>query len=424
MNYRQIILFIVLAFTINTVTAQADTTIYKQSLNLSQYLQIVSENNLEYVAEKYNVQISEAAIEMAKVFPDPSISFDWLENRENSNKTGYGYASELGTTIELGGKRKARIEFAEGEKSLTQALLNDYFRNLRADATLVFLEAEKQNQLYKVIQSSYNTMKKLSDADSIRLIMGSIMQNDAVQSKLESGMLFNELLKADASRSIALRQLNLMAGVSTIDTLLVPKIKMEGVLRSFNRSELIETAVQNRTDIVSAQLNVDLSVKNSTLVKKERRADLDVKIGFEDGYSVPDIGYGAQIFSAGVAIPLKFSNFNKGELVAARLYEQQSQKQYDFVKQKIITEIIQAHREFTATEKQIINFKSNLLQQSESVLKGKIYIYERGETSLLEVLNAQRTFNEIQSSYIEALVDNYIALVELERAAGIWDINF
>ena len=57
-------------------------------------------------------------------------------------------------------------------------------------------------------------------------------------------------------------------------------------------------------------------------------------------------------------------------------------------------------------------------------MKGKIYSYDRGETSLLEVLNAQRTFNEIQSSYIEILVDNYMALVELERATGIWDMNF
>jgi cobalt-zinc-cadmium efflux system outer membrane protein len=38
-------------------------------------------------------------------------------------------------------------------------------------------------------------------------------------------------------------------------------------------------------------------------------------------------------------------------------------------------------------------------------------------------LNAQRTFNEIQSAYYEALFNRAAALVNLEKSAGIWDIN-
>jgi cobalt-zinc-cadmium efflux system outer membrane protein len=407
-----------------TVFAQIDTTFHQQPVRLDQFLQIVSENNLEYAAEKYNVQISEAAIEMVRVIPDPSFAFDWLENREKKERSGFGYASELATTVEIGGKRRARIGLAESVNSFSQSQLHDYFRNLRVDATLVFLEAEKQNKLYQMKHSSYLTMKKLSDADSIRLGLGSIMKINAVQSKLEAGMLMNELLQADANRRNALYQLNLMAGISTVDTLLAPLIEMNGVLRNFDLNELIQMAVQNRADIVAARINMEVSAKNTTLVKKERNIDLDFKLGFENDHLVPDINPGAKIITAGIGIPLKFSNFNKGELNVARLYEQQTQKEYALLLQKITTEIITAYQNYITTERQVINFKSNLLLQSENVLKGKIYSYDRGETSLLEVLNAQRTFNEIQSSYIEILADNYMALVELERAAGIWDISF
>jgi cobalt-zinc-cadmium efflux system outer membrane protein len=405
------------------VFAQNDTSFIKQPVSLNQFLQVVSENNLEFAAEKYNVQISEAAIEAARVVPDPTFSFDWLENREEKNRSGFGYSSELGTTLEFG-KRRARIGLAESELSLTQAELDDYFRNLRADAALTFLEAEKQHQLYLIKQKSYTTMKKLADADSIRLSLGSIMETDAIQSKLEAGMLMNELLQAAANRRNALHQLNLMAGVAALDTLFVPQIQLDGIIRSFDLNGLIDVAVQNRSDVVSARLNMEVSGKNTALVKRERKMDLDVKLGLEDDYTVPNSGSGAKIFTAGVGIPLKFSNLNKGEIDAAEYYEQQTAKQYTFVKQKITNEIVTAYQNFLSTEKQVINFQENLLQQSEHVLKGKIYSYDRGETSLLEVLNAQRTFNEIQSSYIETLVENYRALVELERAAGIWDIQF
>jgi len=42
---------------------------------------------------------------------------------------------------------------------------------------------------------------------------------------------------------------------------------------------------------------------------------------------------------------------------------------------------------------------------------------------LPEVLNAQRTYNDLQTSYYETLYNCYAALVDPERAAGIWDID-
>ena len=56
------------------------------------------------------------------------------------------------------------------------------------------------------------------------------------------------------------------------------------------------------------------------------------------------------------------------------------------------------------------------------MVKGKIYSYDRGETSLLEVLNAQRTYDEVRILYIETLYNYAASLVELETSAGIWDI--
>ena len=57
------------------------------------------------------------------------------------------------------------------------------------------------------------------------------------------------------------------------------------------------------------------------------------------------------------------------------------------------------------------------------MMDGKIYSYNRGEVSLLEVLDAQRTYDEVQAQYIETLFNYSSALVELERSAGIWDIE-
>jgi cobalt-zinc-cadmium efflux system outer membrane protein len=63
------------------------------------------------------------------------------------------------------------------------------------------------------------------------------------------------------------------------------------------------------------------------------------------------------------------------------------------------------------------------LNEAETIFKKKAYSYERGETSILDLLNAQRTYNDVQINYNETLYNCAAALVELERACGIWDID-
>ena len=59
------------------------------------------------------------------------------------------------------------------------------------------------------------------------------------------------------------------------------------------------------------------------------------------------------------------------------------------------------------------------MSDARQVLEGKRYAYRRGETSLLAVLTAQRTFNEIQEDCAACVYDCMAALVELERSAGL-----
>jgi cobalt-zinc-cadmium efflux system outer membrane protein len=85
--------------------AQTGNTSREIKLNFKSYMELVRTRNLDYAAQKYNVSISDAAIEVAKVFQDPSISFDLINNRQGNVQSERDYSIELGKTFELGGKR-------------------------------------------------------------------------------------------------------------------------------------------------------------------------------------------------------------------------------------------------------------------------------------------------------------------------------
>jgi cobalt-zinc-cadmium efflux system outer membrane protein len=69
-------------------------------------------------------------------------------------------------------------------------------------------------------------------------------------------------------------------------------------------------------------------------------------------------------------------------------------------------------------------YQQSALTDATAILEKKKYSYTRGETSLLEVLDAQRTANEVYQSYYEALYNANASLVELCRVVGIWDVEY
>ena len=396
---------------IQTAYSQIDTAFQRNPLRFDTYMELISKQNLDYAAERFEVSKADAAIEMAKVFPDPTLSFGMSRDREDHLTTGRGVSSGIGTTLELFGKRKARIDLARSEHELSKALLADFFRNLEAESAIAFLEALKQKQLFTVKLNSYQTMKRLSEADSLRLKLGSIMAIDALQSKLEAGSLLNELLQAEADLRNSFTQLSLMTGAIKEDTVLIPEGNLRFKHRSFVMTDLIVEAQNNRADLLAALRNKQMADKALRLAHKERNIDLDLSLGVGASYPPVNSGPTATTISAGIAIPLKFSNYYKGAIKMAQFQVSQSDELYKKAELQIRTEIAKAMQQYQALSKQVDSFDNGLLENALDVRKGKIYSYNRGETSLLEVLNAQRTYNDTQLNYYETLFNRAVALV-------------
>lgn len=420
-NFLRPLLLCVVCVIGTTVHAQE-----KRILTFSEYLENVKNSNVSYLAEKYNVDIADAAVKASKVFPDPELSVSYANNQNWNLQMGYGVDAELSYTLELGGKRKARMRLAQSEKEMTEALLEDYFRDLRADATIAYLEALKQKALLEIQRSSYHQMARLAQADSIRFRLGDITEVDALQSKLEASTMLNHLYESEGELHDALIQLALLQGSPNMELPDSIGGDLAYYQRYFDLSTLVTEAQNNRADLQAALKSNEVSQNNLRLARANRAIDLGISIGGTYSSIVRNEIAPAPAFKgimAGVSIPLKFSNTNKGELSAARFAAEQQVKQYEAVQQQISAEVVQAYHQYMTACKQVEQFNTGLLQEAETIFQKKRYSYERGETSILEVLNAQRTHNEVQVSYNETLFACATALVELERACGIWDIE-
>ena len=83
---------------------------------------------------------------------------------------------------------------------------------------------------------------------------------------------------------------------------------------------------------------------------------------------------------------------------------------------------MQAWFNYEAEKKKVVQFKSGMLGDAQKVMDGMVYKYKRGETNILDVLVAQRTYNEVQQEYLETMKGYAVSLVELGK--GLWHLGY
>ncbi|MCC5926320.1 MAG: TolC family protein, partial [Bacteroidetes bacterium] len=127
---------------------------------------------------------------------------------------------------------------------------------------------------------------------------------------------------------------------------------------------------------------------------------------------------------AGVTIPLSFSSFNRGEVREARAFLDQSQIQLSQQRVIVSNEVHAAYDKAKQMQLKRELFSESIVADAERVRDAILYSYQRGEASLLEVLEAQRTLNEVYTNYYDALSDYAESLITLSTASGQWLLEF
>ena len=398
--------------------------LFAQSLTYKPFIESVMSNNQAYCAEKLNVPISEALYKASKAIQNPSLSATYGNNSDWKKQMGQSVELEVSQPITFG-VISARKQVAKNEAKIASTNLDDYLLNLKAEATVSFIEALLARDLSLIANQTYQNMQRLASGDSLRFVKGDISEYDMLQTRIEARMAQQDYLSTVASYNNCLVALDLYTGNPTRGTSAI-----EGQLSNPNKdytiAELTEIAQRNRPDLKSALQSVTLAESQARLVKRERLPEVELSLGMSINSEVrneiaPAPKYTG--YTAGVSMPLPFSNTNKGNIRASQLSIQQSQLQAEALENQMISEIMQALNNYHMAQRNAKTYTEELIHDAEKILQGRIYAYQRGETSLIEVLAAQETYNEVRKNYTEALSQCMTAWVELQKVTGLLEIE-
>lgn len=390
-----------------------------QSISHAQFMQAVVENNTNYLAEKYNIDIALANLQAAKVFNDPELSVDYGNNQDWYMQMGQSLEVGLSYDLDVAGVRKARIRAAKSEKDVTEASVAAYLSSLRLEASQAWAEAWKLHKDCEVLRANVQDMLVIAQGDSIRLSVGDVGRTDATQSRLEAQTLQGELIALEAEYTNALLTLSYLCGGKTITAL--EGEELPKAANAYKEEQLYQLAEANRADLKAAELSQTLSENNLKLVKATRGMEMSLSVGYSYNTEVRNEIAPAPKFnglSVGVAIPLKFSSLNKGEKIAAQQQVFQSQKYYEAACMQVHMEAAQAYTALQAARKVMQKYDDNMLKDARDIVDSRKVGYQNGESSLLELLTAQQTYRDVMQGYYEACSNLYLSQVQLDYAVG------
>jgi cobalt-zinc-cadmium efflux system outer membrane protein len=237
----------------------------------------------------------------------------------------------------------------------------------------------------------------------------------------------NEVLAAQADAEKAAEALAGFLGRDRGQTLLIPKGSLETATREFDVSKLLAEALRNRPDLVALRHTRDAAQSKLQEEKANRIPNVDVGAGVTHSTaSENSIAPSPEFNSVGLSLslPIPLWNRNQAAIASAHYAAEQAEAQLQSAELKTEVQLRQAATAYRSAVERVGNYQSGILKDADALLDAKRLSYQRGQSSLLELLDAQRTDNEVRSSHNSALADRAKALIELQRAAGLWDVQF
>jgi len=411
-----------------------------RELSLEAFLGEVFASNLDYAAERYEVDMARAEAAEARLLPNPTLEVSADRDRTFRRQRALDEDGELvpqrmpqtqsigiTQTLELGGKRKWRSRAAAAGANAAASELEDFRVQLRREASEAFIEALAAQHLLAQKREEAETLEAFSAAQRLRAELGDVAEVEALQAQTEALQARGELAQAEAEAWAACAELAGFLGSTNAATLVVPRGELQdwlmpvGDSRARQLESLVAAALAGRPDLVALRHAIEQARGELRLARAERVPDVDVGVAYTRNSASENIDAPSPRFNQvelSLSLPIPVWNRGQHEVRRARAAVHQAERRLAAAERSAEIAIRTAFARYEAARGLVAIFEADLLSGAEAVLAAQRYSYERGESSLLEFLEARRTFSEVREQYSEALAEAARARVALETDAA------
>jgi cobalt-zinc-cadmium efflux system outer membrane protein len=390
-----------------------------QSISLDDAIQMALQHNHTLLALRTTIQQNQAAEITANLRPNPVLTGDTQflpfihPNQLNSEFLDNTAQFDLGVSylFERGLKRQHRLQAAKDQTAVTRAQVADNERTVTFNVATQFINVELAESTLELAEQDLKSFQNTLDIGQVRYNDGDIGEGDLLKIKLQLLQFQTDVSSAQLSRVQALSDLRQLLGYESIpadydvagsfDYKAVP-----GIVEDFQAK-----ALQSRPDLVAAQLGVTAARSQYELQRAIAKRDVTGQISYTHVADQSDVSLFGQV-------QLPFFDRNQGEIARTGFAITQAQEQAKFTTGQVLTDVRDAYETLRTNDQVVTLYRSGYLDQAQQSRDITEYAYRHGAASLLDFLDAERSYRATQLAYRQSLASYLLAVEQLREAVG------
>jgi len=395
----------------------------QRSYSLPEVIGLAIDNNPRPAGAMGTIDIQEGLLVQAGAYPNPSVTGrGGRGSLRDTSVLGPGtfsgappdsraeYNAQVAQPFEWPPKREARKNAAQAGLEGAIVGYNETLLNLKADVKLAFWTLLSTQQSLQLARENLAIIEDIRQTVDRRVQLGEAPRFEAIKAEVE-------VLKAE--QRVTREENNVEVSRVVLDTLTAGSLGLR--YRIDGEFERLPPALE-RNQLVADALQQHPTLRRLRKVIEESGRTLD----FERQARVPNLilmgGYwrelGREAVQGGLSLPVPIWYQRQGEIASAlgTLRREEAnllRVRYDFIRQ------VNQHFKDAITAGRLVGvFEKGLLRKTQIALQMAQFSFRQGESSLLQVLDAQRVHREIMLDYWQARHDLSIATTQLERFVG------
>ncbi|WP_411390058.1 TolC family protein [Pseudomonas sp. MPB23] len=380
---------------------------FAQSISLPQALSTAMDANPDMAAARQEIGIADGARKQAGLIPNPTISYDVEDTRRSTSQT----TVTLSQTLELGGKRGARVDVATYGQTAAQLELDRRVNALRAEVVQAFYAALRaQTGLDLAKQSLELTERGLRIVDG-RVRAGKSSPVEATRAQVQLAEAKLQVRRAETEKATAYQQLAQITGssVTVFDRLDSPTLS-PGLPPD---AEELLSRLDQTAEMRQAVVQIDKSDASLGSEKAQRIPDLTVSVGSQYDRSVRE-----RVNTVGLSMPLPLFDRNQGNILSASRRADQARDQRNAVELRLRSETQTAVNQWATAMQEVESYDKTILPSAQQAVETATRGFEMGKFGFIEVLDAQRTLIVARGQYLDSLATATNARAQVERVYG------
>jgi outer membrane protein, heavy metal efflux system len=317
----------------------------------------------------------------------------------------------IGYLFERGHKRPRRLEAARDQTAVTSAQVADAERTLAFNVGQQFVSVLLAESTLQFALQDLQSFQQTVDISDAQLKAGYIGEGDYLKIKLQLLQFQTDVSSARLARVQALISLRELLGFNAVPANydVIGDLAYQPLKTTMEDLQL--KALDMRPDLRAAKFGITAAQSQILLAKANAKVDVN---GTFDYTHVS----GENTASMFVNFALPIFNRNQGEIARTGYALTQAQELQQSASDAVLSDVANAYEAVRSNDEVVQLYSSGYLKQAQDSRDISEYAYKRGAASLLDFLDAERSYRSVQLAYRQALGSYMTALEQLKEAVG------